>query len=146
MNEIDILINRLPGEEGVRKFAYDDSTGKQVTCKPRGNLTIGCGLNLEVGFDDEDIAWHLRKSITKVAGAISQYDWYKLCDPVRKSVLLDMAFNQGVNGLLHYAHMLSAILKLDWESAAAECTVSDAKLDTSRYAPLRKLMLTGGNG
>lgn len=146
MNEIDIVIKRLPAEEGIRKFAYDDSTGKQVTCKPLGNLTIGCGLNLEVGFDDEDIEWHLRKSVSKVAAALSGYDWYKKCDPVRKSVLLDVAFNQGVNGLLHYAHMLSAILKSDWESAAAECGVSDPKLDSSRYAPLRKLMLVGGNG
>lgn len=146
MNEIDILMKRLPTEEGVRKFAYDDSTGKQVTCKPKGNLTIGIGLNLEIGFDDEDIAWHLRKSITRVSNSISQYDWYKLCDPVRKSVLLDMAFNQGVLGLLHYSHMLSAILKLDWETAASECAVADPGLDSSRYAPLRKLLLSGGNG
>lgn len=145
MNEIDILVKRLPAEEGVRRFAYDDSTGKQVTCKPRGNLTIGIGHNLETGLDDEDIDRFLRKDLGKIVSSISQYDWYKLCDPVRKSVLLDMAFNQGVSGLLHYAHMLSAILKFDWETAAGECAVADPKLDASRYAPLRKLLLVGGN-
>lgn len=145
MNEIDILIKRLPGEEGVRKFAYDDSTGKQVTCKPGGNLTIGIGHNLETGLDDDIIQYMLRADLSKVVNSISSYDWYKLCDPVRKSVVLDVAFNQGVSHLLHYSHMLSAILKLDWETAAAECAVADPKLDASRYAPLRKLMLTGGN-
>lgn len=145
MNEIDIVVKRLPIEEGVRKLAYDDSTGRQVTCKPRGNLTIGIGHNLEIGLDDDDISWFLRKDLQKIVAPLSQYEWYKKCDPVRRSVLLDMAFNQGVNGLLHYSHMLSAILKNDWETAAAECGVADPKLDASRYAPLRKLMLVGGN-
>lgn len=145
MNEIDILLKRIATEEGARKFAYDDSTGKQVSCKPNGNLTIGIGRNLENGLDQDEIMWLLARDLNKIVSAISQYDWYKKCDSVRRSVLLDIAFNQGISGLLHYAHMLSAILSLDWETAAAECAVRDPKLDASRYAPLRKLMLSGGN-
>lgn len=145
MSEIDILLKRLPTEEGVKRFAYDDSTGKQVTCKPNGNLSIGIGHNLETGLSDDVIQYILRADLSAVANSITQYDWYRVCDPVRKSVLLDMAFNQGVSGLLHYSHMLSAILKRDWETAAAECAVSDPGLDASRYKPLRKLMFSGGD-
>ncbi len=145
MNEVDIASKRLLTEEGVRRFAYDDSTGKQVTCKPKGNLTIGVGLNLENGLDDEDVSYHLQKSLRKIVKEISGYAWYQKCDPVRKSVLIDVAFNQGTTGLLHYVHMLSAILKSDWETASSECAVADPKLDMSRYKPLRELMLVGGD-
>lgn len=145
MNAIDIVKSRLISEEGVRKFAYDDSTGKTITCKPVGNLTIGVGHNLENGLDGQDVQYFLNKDLLAIVAAIQGYIWYKACDPVRQSVLIDLAFNGGIVGLLRYPKMLAAIQKMDWETAAGECTVSDPHLDASRYAPLRKLLLTGGN-
>jgi hypothetical protein len=146
MSPVDIAYARFASEEGRRAFAYNDATSKRVTCQPGGNLSIGMGINLEVGLDDEEIDWLSKHRLQKVADQLAPYPWYQGCDSVRQSVLLDMAFNQkGVMSLLHYPHMLAAILRKDWESASAECHVEDPKLDVSRYEPLRQLMLVGGD-
>jgi len=58
-------------------------------------------------------------------------------------VFLDIAFNGGLHDLLGYPHMLAAAAKGDWTEAAAQCTEKDPKLDASRYAPLRALLLSG---
>lgn len=140
---VSITLNRLVVEEGRKRFAYNDATGAQVTCKPNGNLSIGEGINLEVGLDDEEIDWLTARRLGKVAAQLVSYAWYAGADEVRKSVFLDIAFNGGVAGLLHYPKMLGFAAHGDWINAAAECTEKDPKLDASRYAPLRALLRAG---
>jgi len=142
MNAVDLTYARLNLEEGRKPYAYDDSTGKRVSCQPQGNLTIAVGVNLEVGLDNEEIDWLSRRRIGKLENALASYQWYRGLDPARQSVLLDIAFNQGVGGLLHYPHMLAAIQQQDWKQAAIECHAADQRLD-KRYADLAKILLTG---
>jgi GH24 family phage-related lysozyme (muramidase) len=141
---VDICYARLNTEEGRKPFAYNDATAKRVTCQPVGNLTIAVGVNLEVGLDDEEIDWLSKHRLAKRENELVGFAWYRACDPVRQSVLLDIAFNQGTHGLLHYPLMIAAISRHDWEGASAQCHVADAELDKSRYAPLRRLLATGG--
>lgn len=141
---VDICYARLDSEEGRKRFAYNDATGKRVTCQPGGNLTIAEGVNLEVGLDDQEIDWLSKHRLTKRESELLVYAWYRACDPVRQSVLLDIAFNQGTHGLLHYPLMIAAVSRFDWEGAAAQCHVADPSLDKSRYEPLRQLLATGG--
>ena len=140
---VDICYARLDTEEGRERYAYNDATSKRVTCQPGGNLSIAVGVNLEVGLDDEEIDWLSKHRLTKRENELLGYAWYRACDPVRQSVLLDIAFNQGTGGLLHYPLMIAAVSRMDWEGAAAQCHVADPKLDASRYAPLRRLLATG---
>lgn len=70
-------------------------------------------------------------------------DWYAKLDPVRRSVCLDIAYNEGVHGLLNFPHMIAALSRQDWPSAATECHVEDPKL-AGRYAALAQLLLIGG--
>jgi GH24 family phage-related lysozyme (muramidase) len=139
---VDITYARLNLEEGRRPFAYDDSTGKRVTCQPQGNLSVAVGVNLEVGLDNEEIDWLSRHRLGKLEVVLLSYQWYRGLDPARQSVLLDVAFNQGVGGLLHYVHMLAAIQEQDWKQAAIECHTADPRLD-KRYADLAKILLSG---
>lgn len=144
MNAVDILQGRLTHEEGDRLLPYDDATGAPVRA-PRGNLTWGRGFNLmQCGskglFDVIE-----RYLIEERESALQVYEWYRKADPVRQSVFLDIAYNAGVGGLLHFPHMLAAALVGDWVAAAAQCKVADPKLDASRYAPLRKLLEKGAS-
>jgi hypothetical protein len=74
---------------------------------------------------------------------LQKYSWYTGAGDVRASVFLDIAYNSGLQGLLKYVHMIAAASAGDWAAAAAQCAVADPKLDASRYAPLRALLLSG---
>lgn len=142
MNAVDILVGRLTREEGERLLPYDDATGLLVRA-PKGNLTWGRGFNImQCGskglFDVIE-----RFLIEGCERSLQSYEWYRQADPVRQSVFLDIAYNGGVGGLLHYPHMLAAASAGDWVAAAEECRVADPKLDASRYAPLRQLLKQG---
>ena len=142
MSAVDLSYARLGSDEGRRAFAYDDSTGRRVTCQPAGNLSIAVGVNLENGLDDEEIDWLSQHRLQKVQKVLSGYRWYVTLDEVRQSVCLDIAFNQGVHGMLNYPRMIAALTRQDWEGAAAECDVADPKLKP-RYERLAQILRTG---
>lgn len=140
MSAIDIFLDRMPREEGERRDGYDDATGKTVKA-PVGNLSWGHGYDLaEIGsrelFDVID-----RYLAGKVEAELMPHAWYQI-DAPRQSVLLDLAYNAGVHGLLHYPQMLAAIERKDWTEAARQCTTSNPKLQ-GRYEALSRILVTG---
>lgn len=149
MTAVDIYIDRelKANREGDRRRAYNDKTGKQVTCKTQdpatsGNLTIGRGINLEVGLDDEEDAWLFRHRVEKTQSSLQKIAWYRGLDPVRQSGCLEIAFNEGVEGLLHFPHMTSALAVGDWTEAKKQCHVEDPRLQP-RYDAIGNIFLTG---
>ncbi len=144
MTPIEIASRRLRREEGVRKRAYNDATGKTVSCKPFGNLTIGVGINLENGLDDEEVDWLLHHRLEKIETVIRSLDFYRIADPVRASVMLDVGFNVGVIGLLEFRQMIAAMERQDFERAAIELLDSDAARQLpERYHSLAQVLRTG---
>jgi len=142
MSAVDILLARLPREEGDKLLPYDDATGKNVKA-PVGNLTWGRGFNLmqcgsEGLFDVMDN--YLVSALDKI---LCKYPWYWNAGDVRASVFLDIAYNGGIHDLLRYPSMIHYASIHDWVNAAAQCTDKDPLIDKSRYAPLRQLLLTG---
>lgn len=144
MTRVDITSIRLQAEEGVRAFAYNDATGKRVTCQPGGNLSIGIGVDLETGLDTDEIAWLLAHRLGKTDAALSQYAWYPALDEPRGSVFLDVAFNAGVAGLLHFTNTIHFATIQDWPNCSAALLDSlAAKQAPNRYAALSQIILTG---
>jgi len=142
MSAITVLKARLPGEEGDRVLPFDDATGKNVKA-PVGNLSWGRGFNLmECGSEGlfDVMEQYL---LEQLDAKLQAFPWYTDAGDTRASVFLDIAYNGGLADLLGYPHMLAAAAKGDWVTAAAECTEKDPKLDASRYAPLRALLLAG---
>ena len=141
MTAVDLVIERLEDrEEGERTDPYDDATGKTVHA-PIGNVSWGYGFNLvAIGckglFDVME-----RYLIATIEAQLMPYTWYRI-DMVRQSVLLDIAYNAGVEGLLHYPKMLAAIEAHEWDDAALECGTSNPALK-SRYAKLANILLSG---
>jgi lysozyme len=134
MSAVDIALPRLRQEEGFRATLYVDT---------QGHKTIGYGLNIDAGISQRVAAAALQAQLEELQESLAKYPWYAPLDPVRQSVLLDIAFNNGLTGLLHFPHMLAAISRQDWASAATECHVENPEL-AGRYHKLAQLLLIGG--
>lgn len=142
MSALDIFLARGAKEEGDEPFPYNDATGKRVTCQPEGNLSIGYGINLEEGLDVEERAWLFRHRAQKVETKLLTFAWYIGLNDVRRSVFLDIGYNNGVDGLLHFHNMITAAAAGDWTTAAAECHVKNPAL-AGRYAILADVLYRG---
>ncbi len=93
-----------------------------------GKLTIGVGRNLDdKGISREEALFLLRNDIHEVMDALEKHEWYLALDPIRQKVVIDMAYNLGVGGLLKFRKMIAALEYGDYEGAA------DQMLD-SRWA------------
>ncbi len=145
MNEvIDFTVARLKTEEGFKQYPYNDATGARVSCLPNGNLTWLYGLNLETEGSLELGELCLRWKLGKLLTSLSSYSWFATCNSARQSALLDIAYNEGVHGLLNFPSMIHYISIKDWPNAQKECSVGDPRLK-ARYDKLGNILLTGVN-
>jgi len=137
---------RLVGEEEYRQFPYNDATGKRVTCKPDGNLSWLIGINLETAGSIELAELVVSHFLEKLDKDFSTVWWYPNLDDIRLSVVLDVAFNAGEGGLLHFPKMLAACGAKDWATAKAELLDSAAARNPRlkhRYEILAEILSTG---
>jgi lysozyme len=136
MSASDITAQRLNTEEGRRKLPYRDS---------KGLLTIGVGINLDAGLDDEEIDWLLQHRLSRVADRLMQYDWYRALNDARKSVFLDLGFNMGVDSLLHFVNTIAKTAAGDYAGAASNLLLSKWRSDVGdgRALPLAHILETG---
>ena len=144
---IDLCYARLPAEEGVEQFAYNDATGRRVTCQPVGNLSIGIGINLETGLRPEEMEWLTRNRLRLTDAALSAFYWYTPLNDARKSAFLDVAFNEGVHSLLGFVKCIAAAAAGDWATCSAELMNSGPGKDPhlqGRYQKLADMLLNGG--
>lgn len=132
-NAIELALPRLKVEEGFRSLPYKDT---------QGHLSVGYGCNLDAGISQLAAAALLTAQATEVHDHLLGCPWYAVLDPPRQSACLDIAFNGGVHGLLNFPHMIAALAKGDWVTAAAECKVTNPEL-AGRYTTLAQLLLTG---
>lgn len=109
---IDNLADQLRRDEGVRLSPYVDTVGK---------VTIGVGRNLtDVGISNDEANDMLENDIRKAVASCNGLPWFNTMDYPRQAAILNMCFNLGFTGLLHFTHMLAALQKGDWETAAQE--------------------------
>lgn len=148
----DLVKARSGLEEGVVLYAYNDRTSRRVTCITQdpattGNLSIGRGINLEVGLDAAEEEWLFEHRLAKTEQLLLRYSWYASSsdEPVRQSVVLDAAYNLGIRGLIYgFPNFVNAFATRDWARAEAELTVKEENVDKQRYEPLRALIRAGG--
>ena len=131
------LKNLLTLHESYRQFPYVDTTG---------HVTIGIGRNLSTrGVSTSEALSLLDDDIFYFTSKLSNIlPYFNDLDYSRQIVLVDMCFNLGVNGLLEFSQMLSAIEMKDWNKAADEILNSKAAhQDVNRYEQLAYIMKTG---
>ena len=96
-------------EEGFRSTPY--------RC-PAGFLSVGYGLNLDAGISREEAELLLRHRLEVIGDALSLYlPWWSGLDEVRRGVLVGMAYQLGVGGVLKFKGTLGAIQRGDWDAA-----------------------------
>jgi lysozyme len=116
MNSVEELIAK---HEGRVASVYLDTNGIP---------TIGIGHNLKAHplppdiappLTDDQIDALFQADLKDAMDGVTQgVPWLYRLDPVRQAVLIDMAFNLGVQGLLGFAHTLGCIEAGNYDAAA----------------------------
>ena len=105
------LVRQITLHEGVRLRLYRCTAGK---------LTIGIGRNIEDrGITMAEAELLLRNDLADVRnGLANALPWVATLDDVRQRVLIDMAFNLGIGGLLQFERTLAAVRAGEFKRAA----------------------------
>jgi lysozyme len=132
-----LLQKMLIRQEGYRRHVYTDTTG---------HSSIGFGRNLAAkGISTDEAIVLLNDDIQDTIHAlVSHIPWYVDMNEARQSALISMAFNLGIDGLLQFHEMLSALKSEQWLLAHARCLDSlGAKQAPERYTEIANIFLTG---
>lgn len=110
------IIEDLVRDEGEVLHAYEDSLGF---------TTIGVGRLIDRrrggGISREESRLLLANDLEKFASGLDAHlPWWRMLSPSRQRVLLNMAFNLGVSGLLTFRRTLESVRKGDYELAAKQ--------------------------
>jgi lysozyme len=134
------IVQQLKNEEGSVPHAYQDSLGF---------WTIGVGRLIDerkggLLYPDE-IDYLLKNDIKrKTDGLNDALPWFHLLDEARQAVLIQMAFQMGVKGLLAFSTTLSHVRVGRYAEAAVAMLESLwARQTPERAARLSKQMETG---
>jgi lysozyme len=120
------LIEQLKKHEGFRARVYKCTAGRN---------TIGYGYNLDAnplnltdfelkqfvdsGVQERVAEWLLIRMIDKCTGElVSHISWFESLDEVRQSVLINMAFNLGITGLMQFKTTLAMVKAGDYDLAS----------------------------
>jgi len=108
---------QLKRDEGFRQFPYTDTKGK---------MTIGYGFNLfSDGLSPEESSLVLQHRVWKrYLALIVALPWVKNLDEARQGVLLNMAYNMGVNDLFTFSQTLQHVLNGEYDAAAESMMLS----------------------
>lgn len=137
MIDRDAMVRQLRLHEGERLKPYRCTAGK---------LTIGVGRNLEDrGITRDESAMLLANDIADMERELQRaLPWVARLDEVRQRVLVDMAFNLGIVGLLNFKRTLATIETGDYQQAATMMLDSKwAKQVGQRAERLARMMATG---
>ena len=109
-----LLENLITRDEGYRRAVYTDS---------EGFATIGIGRLVDArrggGITLEEAQYLLRNDIVRVVHALkASIPWWNKLSPVRQIVLVSMAFQMGVPGLLNFRNTLNAVREERWNDAS----------------------------
>ena len=133
------LKSQLLREEGAESCAYQDSLGY---------WTIGVGRLIDSrkggGLSNEEIDMLLDNDIKRNYEAVLKaLPWMEKLSDQRQAVLIEMAFQMGISGLLKFKRMLGSVEDGQYGEAAMEMFDSAwAKQTPARAARLAKQMET----
>lgn len=107
----ELLRGQLKRDEGTELKLYVDTVGK---------ASIGTGRNLtDKGITPREADMMLDNDIDEAVAALDvNLPWWADLDEPRRRVLVNMAFNMGINTLLTFRHTLDLISHGQYAAAA----------------------------
>lgn len=131
------LRSQLAHDEDYRQFPYEDT---------RGILTIGYGRNLDSeGLSQDEALILMDNDIQRCEHELwNLLTNYANLGDVRKSVLINMAYNIGVSGVLKFHDMINALKIYDFNAASRAMINSSWYNQVGKRAErLAQMMATG---
>lgn len=134
------LRDMLVREEGLRLSAYQDHLGY---------WTIGVGRLIDArrggGITKDEAMYLLDNDIRRYTDAVfDALPWAQDLSEPRQAVLIGMAFQMGVHGLLGFTNTLAAVRDGRWQDAYDGILASKWATQTpARAERMAKQMLTG---
>lgn len=121
---LDAMVAR---HEGYRKHMYLCTKGKR---------TIGYGFNIDAGIPEDEARMLMHMRLEKIDKEYKKiFPWYKEMDEFRQDILIDMAYQMGVEGVCGFTNFIKACSVKDWMKASLEMLDSKwAKKDTPERA------------
>lgn len=143
--------SQLKRDEGEVLYVYDDATGKPIVkgSTVKGYPTVGIGILLDKdkggGLRPEESEFIFRNRLKLLdAELTARLPWISKLDPARKGVLINMAFQMGVDGLLGFKNTLAMIEAGRYQDAAKAMLQSKWATQTpARAQRLSNQMATG---
>ena len=131
-----LAVEQIKKHEGYKRHPYYCTGGK---------LTIGYGRNLDdAGIDEEEAEQLLAKDVQEAKVGVSRRMDTSKCNDPRLAVLVNMAFNLGLNGFMEFKNMIRHVENGNYEQASIEMLDSRwAKQVPNRANELAQQMITG---
>jgi lysozyme len=116
------LVDDLEGDEGLRLTAYQDTVGVWTIGYGHTGPEVVPGLV----WTDDEASDALGADIARAEASLdAQLPWWRTLNDVRQDVIVEMAFNLGVGGLLRFKHMLADVEAGLYGLAAAQMLMSE---------------------
>lgn len=134
------IVEQLRALEGVVPHAYQDHLGF---------WTIGVGRLIDKrkggGLSADEIEYLLANDVRRIRAALRKdLPWIDRLNEARQAVLIGMAFQMGVEGLLEFKQTLQAVHDERWAVAAAQMLRSKwAQQTPGRAHRMARQMETG---
>lgn len=146
---MESLESFLERQEAKRYRPYMDCCSKpykECCCERKGFLSVGIGRNMDaVPFSEDEIALMAKNDRERVfAGLDRSIPWWRGLTQERQAVLVSVAYNCGVGGLMKFQKMLHALAHGDYRTAKAELLDSAAARQLpERYSELAGMLFDG---
>jgi lysozyme len=142
---VSVIQSLIRVEEGTEHAAYPDAITRGAP------WTIGCGhtgpeVHPGLVWSDAQIDAALDADIAHATDGCRAHlnPWFDDLDEVRQAVLIGMAFQMGIHGLLKFVHFLDAMRNQQWQAAASAMLDSLwAKQTPNRAARAARAIETG---
>lgn len=148
MKAVDIAIKILEKDEGFREKPYYDT--KNIPTYGHGFVCGGKNDPLpKISITLPESLKRLRELVTAnertMNGNPDLFKAYEKCNEVQRAVLLSMAHQLGIYGLLKFKKLLSALYRSDFKEASNQCLDSQAaKIDApARFKRNAEMLKTG---
>lgn len=88
-------------------------------------------------------AW-LMHNLNDLVDHLSKYQWFNKLNDARKAIILSMAYQMGISGVLKFKNMIKAIEQDDYRNAALEMLDSRWAKQTPQRADRHQLQMQSG--
>jgi len=135
------LIDDLESDEGLRLHAYQDSVGVWTIGWGHTGPEVLPGLTWTSDEAHDGLVADIARTQNQLDARLP---WWRTLNDVRQDVIVELAFNLGVGGLLTFHNTLAAVQAGNWQLAASDMLLSKwAKQVGERAMRLANLMEFG---